>query len=130
MTNAANPKNQLSASVVAAEKQANRTRAFLLAPGVLTILLIGILPLSIVLTYSFMVPGDYGGVKAEFSIDAYVQLVFEEDIFDETMSFTSSYLQIFGRSLALAIFATVASLLVGFPTAYFIATRTPETRAA
>jgi len=129
-TNQENPKNQLSASVVAAEKQASRTRAFLLAPGVLTILLIGILPLSIVLTYSFMVPGDYGGVKAEFSIDAYVQLVFEEDIFDETMSFTSSYLQIFGRSLALAIFATVASLLVGFPTAYFIATRTPETRAA
>jgi spermidine/putrescine transport system permease protein len=124
------PENQLSASVVAAQKRANRTRVFLLAPGILTILLIGILPLSIVLTYSFMVPGDYGGVKPEFSTDAYVQLVFEEDIFDETMSFTSSYLQIFGRSLGLAIFTTVASLLIGFPTAYFIATQSPETRAA
>jgi spermidine/putrescine transport system permease protein len=124
------PESKLSASVVAAEKQLKKTRILLLAPGILTILLIGILPLSIVLTYSFMVPGDYGGVKAEFSTDAYVQLLFEEDIFDETMSFTSSYLQIFGRSLSLAIFATVASLLIGFPTAYFIATRTPETRAA
>ena len=124
------PESDLSASVIAAEKQLKKTRMLLLAPGILTILLIGILPLSIVLTYSFMAPGDYGGVKAEFSTDAYVQLIFEEDIFDETFSFTSSYLQIFGRSLALALFATVASLLIGFPTAYFIATRTPETRAA
>ncbi|RLA14412.1 MAG: ABC transporter permease [Gammaproteobacteria bacterium] len=124
------PESNLSASVIAAEKQLKKTRMLLLAPGILIILLIGILPLSIVLTYSFMTPGDYGGVKAEFSTAAYVQLLFEEDIFDETFSFTSSYLQIFGRSLALAIFATVASLLIGFPTAYFIATRTPETRSA
>jgi len=124
------PESNLSASVIAAEKQLKKNRMLLLAPGILIILLIGILPLSIVLTYSFMTPGDYGGVKAEFSTAAYVQLLFEEDIFDETFSFTSSYLQIFGRSLALAIFATVASLLIGFPTAYFIATRTPETRSA
>ncbi|MFV2032035.1 MAG: ABC transporter permease [Gammaproteobacteria bacterium] len=124
------PQSKLSASVIAAEKQLRRTRIALVAPGILTILLIGILPLSIVLVYSFLAPGDYGGVKWEFSTDAYVQLLFEEDIFDGTLRFSTSYLQIFLRSLLLAIFATVASLLLGFPTAYFIATRSPESRNA
>lgn len=124
------PQGGLSASLIAAEKQLRRTRIALVAPGILTILLIGILPLSIVLVYSFLTPGDYGGVKWEFSTDAYVQLLFEEDIFDGTLRFSTSYLQIFLRSLLLAIFATVASLLLGFPTAYFIATRSPESRNA
>jgi spermidine/putrescine transport system permease protein len=63
-----------------------------------------------------------------FSTAAYVQFLFERDIFDESLHFTWSYLQIFGRSILLAAYATVACLLVGFPTAYFMATRPPSTR--
>ncbi len=119
---------QLSSSVESAEKQLRRTRLWLLSPGILLIFIVGILPLSIVLLYSFMEPGSYGGVKWVFSFDAYIQLLFEEDIFDETYAFSTSYLEIFWRSISLAIFSTVACLLVGFPTAYFIATQPVEKR--
>jgi len=121
---------RLSASVVAEEKRLRNTRAALLAPGILTIFCIGIMPLSIVLVYSFLEPGDFGGVSWTLSFDAYVQLLFEEDIFDETLSFSTDYLEIFLRSASFAVFTTIACLLVGFPTAYFIATQPPARRNA
>jgi spermidine/putrescine transport system permease protein len=110
------------------EKTAIRTRLGLLAPAVLVIVLFGIFPLGVILAYSFMEPGAYGGVKFEFSTDAYVQFLFEEDLFDETLQFNTAYVEIFSRSIGLAIFSTVGSLLVGFPTAYFIATKPREQR--
>ena len=122
--------NQLSASVVAEEKRVRKTRLALLAPGILTISLIGIMPLSIVLVYSFLEPGNFGGVNWVLSFDAYVQLLFERDIFDETLAFTTDYLEIFFRSVSLGLFTTLTCLLVGFPTAYFIATQPPARRNA
>jgi spermidine/putrescine transport system permease protein len=121
---------QLSSSVVAEAKRLRNTRCALLAPGILTIFCIGIMPLSIVLIYSFLEPGDFGGISWVLSFDAYVQLAFEEDIFDGTLSFTTDYMQIFLRSVSLALFTTVTCLLVGFPTAYFIATQPPARRNA
>jgi spermidine/putrescine transport system permease protein len=121
---------QLSSSVVAEAKRLRNTRYALLAPGILTIFCIGIMLLSIVLVYSFLEPGDFGGISWVLSFDAYVQLLFEEDIFDETLSFTTDYIQIFLRSVSLALFTTIACLLVGFPTAYFIATQPPARRNA
>ena len=121
---------QLSASVVAEETRRRNARIGLLAPGMLTIFCIGIMPLSIVLVYSFLEPGDFGGVSWALSFDAYVQLLFEEDIFDETLSFSTDYLEIFLRSISLGLFTTVACLLLGFPTAYFIATQPPARRNA
>jgi spermidine/putrescine transport system permease protein len=103
------PSSQLlSTSVVAEEKRLRNTRLSLLAPGILTIFVIGIMPLSIVLVYSFLEPGDFGGVSWVLSFDAYVQLLFEEDIFDETLSFTTDYLEIFLRSILLGLFTTMA----------------------
>ena len=124
------PDTQLSASVVAEEKRLRNTRVALLVPGLLTIFCIGIMPLSVVLVYSFLEPGDFGGVSWTLSFDAYVQLLFEEDIFDETLSFSTDYLEIFLRSTSFAVFTTIACLLVGFPTAYFIATQPPARRNA
>jgi spermidine/putrescine transport system permease protein len=122
--------SQLSSAVVAEEKRLRNTRYGLLAPGILTIFFIGIMPLSIVLVYSFLKPGDFGGVTWEFSFKAYLQLLFEEDIFDESLSFTTDYLQIFLRSVGLGLVTTMICLLVGFPTAYFIATQPPARRNA
>jgi spermidine/putrescine transport system permease protein len=122
--------NQLSASVVAEQTRRRNARIGLLAPGILTIFCIGIMPLSIVLVYSFLEPGDFGGVSWVVSFDAYVQLLFEEDIFDETLTFSTDYLEIFLRSVSLGLFTTVACLLLGFPTAYFIATQPPARRNA
>ena len=105
-----------------------RNRALLLAPALLVILCISILPLGITVLYSFLTPGTYGGVTWEFSTDAYVQFLFEEDIFDGTLAFNGAYLSIFWRSILLALGATVGALILGFPTAYFIATKPREQR--
>ena len=130
MTEPATTDTQLSASVVAEQTRQRNARIGLLAPGILTIFCIGVMPLSIVLVYSFLEPGDFGGVSWVMSFDAYVQLLFEEDIFDETLSFSTDYLEIFLRSISLGLFTTIACLLLGFPTAYFIATQPPARRNA
>ncbi|MDH3911485.1 MAG: hypothetical protein OEU09_09320, partial [Rhodospirillales bacterium] len=83
-----------------------RTRGLLLAPAMLVIGVFGILPLFIALTYSFLEGGTYGGVEWVFSTEAYVQLLFERDIFEETLTFNTAYLEIFWRSFLLAAFST------------------------
>jgi spermidine/putrescine transport system permease protein len=105
-----------------------RTRRLLLAPAMLVIGVFGILPLFIALTYSFLEAGTYGGVEWIFSTEAYVQLLFERDIFDGTLTFNTAYLEIFWRSFLLAAFSTLACLLIGFPAAYFMATRAERSR--
>ncbi|WP_171175878.1 MULTISPECIES: ABC transporter permease [unclassified Ruegeria] len=109
-------------------RQTRRTRLFLLVPVLLVIGIFGLFPLSIALVYSFLEPGTYGGVEWIFSTDAYVQFLFERDIFDDTLTFNSAYLQIFGRSFGLAVVTMVGTLILGFPVAYFIAARPPEQR--
>jgi spermidine/putrescine transport system permease protein len=98
-------------------------RIALLAPAVLTIFGLLVLPLVIVVVYSFLTPATFGGVIWDFSWGAYIQFLFERDIFDDTLVFSTAYLEILGRSFLQALFATLACFLVGFPTAYFIATR-------
>ena len=102
-----------------------RLRATLMAPAVGTVALFLVAPLFIILIYSFLTPGTYGGVVWEFSWNAYIQFLFERDIFDNQLVFQTAYLEIYGRSIVQAIVATTAALLIGFPTAYFMATR-PE----
>jgi len=119
---------QLRAAASAVRRRERRTRGILLAPALTTILLVSILPLSITLIYSFLKPGSYGGVEWSFSTEAYVQFLFERDIFEDTLAFHTAYLQIFGRSILLALVATLGALLLGFPTAYFIATKPREQR--
>lgn len=105
-----------------------RVRLYLLLPALVVIGVFGLAPLSIALIYSFLEPGTYGGVEWVFSTDAYVQFLFERDMFDDTLSFNSAYLRIFGRSFGLAIITMFGTLLLGFPVAYFIAARPPEQR--
>ena len=113
---------------VAARRQA-RMRWSLVAPSLFIIGIFGIGPLLIMVLYSFLEPGTYGGVRWEFSTDAYVQFLFERDLFDDTqLVFTNSYLLIIGRSMLLALVTTVICLLLGYPTAYFMATRPPSQR--
>jgi spermidine/putrescine transport system permease protein len=103
-------------------------RLLLLVPALAILSGLLIAPLCIMLVYSFLVPGTFGGVIWEFSLGAYVQFLFERDIFDDTLTFTTAYLGIFGRSFAQALVATIGCLLIGLPTAYFMATRPPAQR--
>lgn len=112
----------------ARERRDVASRWWLSAPALLIIFVAAIGPLLIVAVYSFLAPGPYGDVKAEFSTSAWVSVLLERDIFDDTLSFADAHLTIFWRSVKLAFGTTVLTLLVGFPTAYFIATRPERNR--
>lgn len=107
------------------ERRDLRNRWLLSAPALLIILVAATGPLLIVLLYSLLAPGPYGDVKWQFSTDAWVSVLLERDIFDDTLSIADAHLTIFLRSVKLALGTTLLTLLFGFPTAYFIATR-PE----
>jgi spermidine/putrescine transport system permease protein len=111
-------------------RQDLRVRAGLLAPSLAVVAFGLVLPLCIVLVYSLLTPGTFGGVIWTFSWDAYIQFLFERDIFDESLTFSTAYLEIFLRSFLQSVVATAACFLLGFPTAYFIATRPERTRLA
>ncbi|TIS83945.1 MAG: ABC transporter permease [Mesorhizobium sp.] len=106
-----------------------RDRWLLSAPALVIILLAAIGPLFVMLAYSFMLKGDYGDVQVgTFSLDGWTSVLFQRDIFDDTLGLADAHLTIFWRSISLSFYTTVLTLLFGFPTAYFIATRPPKTR--
>lgn len=103
-------------------------RWWLLSPALLILILAASGPLLIVLVYSFLEAGDYGGVKWIFSTQAWFNVVAEKDFFDETVKLADAHFSIFWRSVKLSLMTALAALIVGFPTAYFIATRPQHTR--
>ena len=104
---------------------AMRVHAGLIPAGVM-IGIFMILPVFIILVYSFLAPGDYGGVKPEFSTGAYQKLLYQKNLFDELV-FDPAYLKITLRSLRVAAVAVIGCLLLGFPVAYYIAAQ-PQAR--
>lgn len=118
-----------SAAEVARKRESEdiRLRWLLSTPALLIIFFAASGPLLIVLVYSFLAPGDYGDVKWQFSPDAWVGVLFDRDIFDDTLTLASAHMSIFWRSAMLSLATTILTLIFGFPTAYFIATR-PEGR--
>jgi spermidine/putrescine transport system permease protein len=114
------------------EEQARRSQMWghrlLSAPALLVIGIFGVLPLMLIVIYSFLKPAPYGGVQWVFSTDAYLNFLFQKDIFDDTLQFTPDFLLIYLRSFIFAVGTTLFCLLIGFPTAYFMATRPPSQR--
>ncbi len=98
-------------------------RWFLALPAVVIIMLFSILPLGVVLIYSFLTPGDFGNVKWIFSTHGWFSVLFERDIFDDTVSLSDANLGILLRSIILSLVTTLITLIFGVPTAWFIATR-------
>lgn len=112
-----------------AQRDDIRSRWLLSAPALIIIFVAAIGPLFVMLVYSFMVKGDYGDVKfGEFSLDGWFSVFLQRDIFDDTLTVADAHLSIFWRSLRLSFITTAVTLLLGFPTAYFIATRPRHTR--
>jgi spermidine/putrescine transport system permease protein len=106
-----------------------KNRWLLSSPALVLIFIASIGPLFVMLAYSFMVKGDFGDVKPwTFSLDGWFNVFFERDIFDNTLSIADAHLSILWRSLWLSAVATFITLIFGFPTAYFIATRPKHTR--
>ncbi len=106
-----------------------RNRWLLSLPALLIIFVAAIGPLFVMLVYSFLAKGDYGDVKPwEFSMEGWFSVFFERDIFDDTFGLASAHLSIIWRSLKLSFYTTILTLILGFPTAYFIATRPAKSR--
>ncbi len=105
-----------------------RTRWLLNAPALIVLFCAASGPLLLMLVYSFLKPGDYGGVQWAFSADGWISVVLQRDIFDDTLSIADAHLSILWRSLRLSILTTLTAFILGFPTAYFIATRPRHSR--
>ena len=116
----------------AAESLRDRRRAragWLLSTPALLLLALGAAgPLLIVVLFSFLSQGDYGGVQLPPSGEAWFRVFLQRDIFDGTVSAAGAHLAIFWRSLWLSVVTTLITFAVGLPTAWFIATRPPNTR--
>jgi ABC-type spermidine/putrescine transport system, permease component I len=116
-------------AALAAQKRNIRNRWLLSAPALLTIFVAAAGPLFVMLLYSFMVKGDYGDVKfGQFSTEGWVSVFFQRDMFDDTLGLAEAHMSIIWRSIKLSFYTTILTLLLGFPTAYFIATRPVHTR--
>jgi spermidine/putrescine transport system permease protein len=90
----------------------------LLLPAASWLLIFFVVPLFIVLVYSFLERDTYGGVIWQFTPQNFARV------------FDPLYLSTFFRSIYIAVLTTLICLLLGFPMAYFIATRQPRLRNA
>jgi spermidine/putrescine transport system permease protein len=103
-------------------------RAGLLAPSVLTIGVLLILPLALMAFVSTLERGPTGGVVwNQHTADAYVQFLFERDLTDR-LAINTDYLHIFGRSIVVAAITTAVTLVVAFPMALWMAFQPPRRR--
>ncbi|HEY77379.1 MAG TPA: ABC transporter permease [Thermoflexia bacterium] len=84
---------------------------FLIAPSLFWLLVFFLFPLLLVFAISFGQRGTYGGVRWDLTLENYVRF------------FDPLYLRIFGRTFSIALTTTFLCLLIGYPLAYFIATR-------
>jgi spermidine/putrescine transport system permease protein len=97
------------------------------APAMLVIGALLVLPLGLMAVISTLERGSSGGIVWHtWTLDAYVQFLFERDLMDRLV-INTDYLRIFGRSIGLAATTTGLTLLIGFPTALWMAFQ-PESR--
>jgi spermidine/putrescine transport system permease protein len=94
-------------------------------PALVVAALFTVGPLVIIVIFSFMSrPPQGGGVIYEFTLEPYVNFLFQSDFLGNT-AFDPRYLRVFGDSLWQAGITTVVCLILAFPIALWIATR-PE----
>ncbi|AOI72068.1 ABC transporter permease [Burkholderia ubonensis] len=89
-----------------------------------------VLPMIVLAVVSLSAPLDFGGVAwGDFTARAYERVVFDRD-WDGSLVLQQGYLAIFARSMTMALLTTAGCLLIGFPTALFMATRSRKWKAA
>jgi spermidine/putrescine transport system permease protein len=80
----------------------------LLAPGAFWLLAFFLIPILIMLVYSFMPRGIYGGVERGFTLEHYARF------------FDPLYLEVLQRTFLWSLACTVICLVLGYPVAYVI----------
>ncbi|WP_326514517.1 ABC transporter permease [Clostridium intestinale] len=91
----------------------NKRKGLAAYPYLVWSILFIVIPLLIVLFFSFTVKADDSYV---FSLENYQKL------------FSTQYLKVFGRSLSLALISTLACLVLGYPIAYIISKKAAISR--
>ena len=119
-----------SSAEQAADRKVRRAGWLLSAPALFLLTIAAAGPLIIILVYSFLAPGKYGNVEWAFSLDAWVGILYSRDIFDGTYKLADAHLSIFWRSVKLSLYTTFFAFVFWFPTAWYIATRSPRVRTA
>jgi spermidine/putrescine transport system permease protein len=123
------PRTAMSDVEMAAHSSDIRSRWLLSAPALLVLFVAAVGPLIVMLFYSVFAKGDFGGVKPwVLSGEGWFNVFFEKDIFDDTVTLADAHISILWRSVKLSLITTLLTLLIGFPTAYFIATRPARQR--
>ena len=80
-----------------------------MSPSAFWLLILTLIPMGIVVYYSFLTRGPWGTILYEFSLDSYVQIL------------DPLFLKIFARSFKLAALTVAICLLAGYMIAYWIA---------
>lgn len=119
----------MSAAEDRLRRDSTRNGWLLSLPALILLFIAASGPLLIVVIYSFLTPGQHGNVVWEFSTDGWIGILWSKDIFSEEWMLADAHLAIFWRSLWLSFLTTGFTFIVGFPTAWFIATRPPKERA-
>ena len=104
---------------MASEPRTRRERislSVLLSPSVFWLVVFFTIPLVVILVYSFLDRGRFGGVEWRFQLDNYIR--FADPL----------YARIFGRSFVIALTTTVICLLIGYPVAYWMSRLSPRFR--
>jgi spermidine/putrescine transport system permease protein len=100
----------------ASRRRALSARAVFAGPGLLYVTLFMSLPLLLILVYSFLNRGRFGGIVWEFTFENYAR------------AFEPVYLKVFTTSIVIAGVTTVLALALGYPTAYAITRLSPRWR--
>jgi len=81
----------------------------LLAPGMVWLVIFFLIPIAVMLSYSVMRRGIYGGVETTFTLEHYRRY------------FDPLYLTILKRTIWWSVITTVVCLVIGYPVAFVIA---------
>lgn len=104
---------------------------WLLLPVWLVIGIFLLIPVCLIVIYSFLTKDFHGGVIWAPSLAAYDQIFFNRGIFgDDPPTFEWTYVAIYLRSIVQAGIATMLCLIIGLPTAWYIAMQPVRRRQA
>jgi spermidine/putrescine transport system permease protein len=105
-----------------------RTRLFWITLPILFIAVFFLIPIAIMAVVSISTKGSYGGVAwGQWTLEAYTRFFYERD-FDDSLIWNPAYVQILLRSAWLSLLTTALCILIGFPTAMYMAMQPPSRR--
>ena len=119
----------MSPAEAASVRQSAKNGWLLSTPALVVLALAAAGPLLIVVWYSFLTANDTGNVIYTPSVEGWIGILYTFDIFEGGWVLADAHLTIFWRSVWLSLCTTALTFAVGFPTAWFIATRPPAKRA-